>query len=95
MTQHTSGQWTVDHDELESEVRAGDWVIAVCCDQPGDGDTKANAQLIAAAPELLEVVTAIIYMLANEWRPIDILDAHSPLVSAARCALAKATGSAA
>lgn len=50
----------------------------------------ANARLIAAAPELLEVVQALAHFSENPLTIISPLDENSPLMDAARLAIAKA-----
>lgn len=55
---------------------------------------EEDARLIAAAPQLLEVVAALVH--AAEYGPRDPspLDENSPLMDAARAALTAATGAA-
>ena len=48
---HTPGEWIEDRNHILDEN--GNVIATVCRDQ--DGHVKANAHLIAGAPELLEV----------------------------------------
>ena len=105
--QHTPGPWFHAHrkgndamfrTEVFSEQHGGiatcDWTPKHC----GNGVTatyrEANARLIAAAPDLLEALKAVV----NDWVAPDDLpfeDGEMPALDAARAAIAKATGEAA
>lgn len=94
MSKHTPDKWTCAPDESENgewDVKSGQWFVAVCCTNPGDGDTEANAHLIAAAPELLEALTLIVAELDRlpkdhpQWPT-------SPMREASVAAIAKARG---
>jgi len=59
MNKHTPGPWDFDSFALREEIRAENnpliaTVCSVHCDSPEQ--MKANARLIAAAPELLEAL---------------------------------------
>jgi hypothetical protein len=57
-------EWAVyAEDPEESWVDSPGWWIATMHDCPGDGNAKANAALVAAAPDLLALVEAV------EWVP--------------------------
>jgi hypothetical protein len=61
----------------------------------GLSEAEANADLIAAAPDLLEALQTIVRMADGRAIPGNlILDENSPLMYAARDAIAKATGEA-
>jgi len=68
---------TMDEDDSES----GDWIN-------GD-ETKANAALIAAAPELLEALQGLLFAYED---PGNTGSTHDEKVIAARAAIEKATG---
>lgn len=66
---HTAGPWEVATEypgELTIKTADGDWCIAGCL--PGGKPTeKANARLIAAAPDLLEALTTpVIHLVEGE-----------------------------
>jgi hypothetical protein len=63
MSKHTPGPWTVECDEqgkdysvwhdprVHGDMKRG--AVVICADMRGGKEAKANAQLIAAAPDLL------------------------------------------
>lgn len=93
--QHTPGPWEIDGEYVQ---QAGQTVVAVCdvlnMDKAGDKGwysgpvTQANKRLIAASPELLEALEALLGM--------DVAYQRGPRVEAAvaagRAAIAKAKG---
>lgn len=92
----TTGDWRTSRDSLTGAVWAGDEFIAsVYPNAPLDWDgrseyprideTRANARLIAAAPDLLRVAELLVSWLDEEE------GAHK-LCDAARAAIAKAEG---
>jgi hypothetical protein len=97
MTKHTPGPWTLDGHNLSSVIRCtvprghpdakhtcGDYeTIAEC----GGDNWKANARLIAAAPDMLEALRTIV-----EYGPQSGMKADAPMLIAARAAIAKAEG---
>lgn len=90
---HTSGQWEiVENSWSTTTIRSGDTTIAVLsCEEEATEDNqfeleaiqKANAKLIAAAPELLNAVR---FLLSNPHNNISLAD-----IAAANAAIAKAT----
>jgi len=103
MSTHTPGPWTI-HSEaanaasgspINSEIRGGHHVVVRLGTMHADS-TKANARLIAAAPDLLAALQAIV----NKAHPrADYLNGDAThyigpkeLVDAARAAIAKAEG---
>lgn len=104
----TPGPWSVvieNERPCEPAIKSGDWYVATIYEHAGDGDTSANAALIAAALELyaaLEILAA--YPLAEfnkDGKPDDhsLFGANDWMlkvchVRAARAALAKARGEA-
>ena len=73
--QHTKGPWQDNDEGLIFGQVSGDTDIApfVCdvCDNPGSGvyteQEKANARLIAAAPELLEALEEVVNAPPEGW----------------------------
>lgn len=58
MSAHTKGEWVVVVEPErpdEPAIMVDEWYVATCHDNANDGDTLANARLIAAAPELYAV----------------------------------------
>lgn len=103
---HTPGPWiarnqprTIGHDWVDSKERRN---IAVCSEitgisedgryylQVGTEEKAANTRLIAAAPDLLAALKAL---LPEGWGDDDTMD-HIPGVKQARAAIAKAEGTA-
>lgn len=105
-TRHTSGPWqsvtAEDWDGATIQTQGGR--IVACCDgcdipgatrEPTTEEAKANARLIAAAPELLDALRwfadelpSIIRTSCPEGVPMIVSDAHDK----ARAAIAKAEG---
>jgi hypothetical protein len=89
MSKHTPGPWSVDDPHQIWAESAGEYVAITRVE---DWDTipreqaEANARLIAAAPELLEALKA---MLTN-WEEAPAYG--SDAAAKARAAIAKATG---
>jgi hypothetical protein len=88
---HTPGPWKVaDRFHVWTADKVGCEVAAVCVenlDDDGLGQADADARLIAAAPELLAVLT----WCADRWDKYDEDDAPE-LGQAIRDAIAKAEG---
>jgi len=78
---HTPGPWHPAHDQV---VTDNDSLICSLSGLRGPGYTQANARLIAAAPELLEALRGLLNALPSATT--------HPAISAARAAIAKATG---
>jgi hypothetical protein len=71
-TQFTAGPWHT----TGLNVRAGDALICYATNHWADDETpenerQANANLIAAAPELLAIVRALLPHANNEWTRLD------------------------
>lgn len=100
MNRHTPGPWTI-RPNLEGHVFAGDQLIAGCMGHSrnfNDANLRdeqlANAQLIAAAPEMRDALEFIAFCLSER---VDHTIAPSfitlaTLVDKARAAIAKAEG---
>ena len=83
MSKHTTGPWRTNGEGIFRDWPGG--VVQVAhCGRPVDGDQGANAKLIAAAPDMLEALKAILFGLpsGDAWMP----------EQKAREALAKAQG---
>lgn len=109
-TKHTPGPWTVLPEEVDRDyirvrgTRLGErYKVANVPTVTGRGvpareadETRANARLIAAAPELLEALEVLEAYVANNIvtdYPTGI-DIEGTAFQRARAAIAKATGSA-
>lgn len=98
-TKHTPGPWTLSKtdDYVIEAVKAGSpyEVCTYMVDSDNEAEDLANARLIAAAPDLLDVVQLII----KEWeKPTEgvqvgeLIARLSQYSVEARAAIAKATG---
>jgi len=78
-TQFTPGPWRVNGDSIVGPFGNtiaecfGYSVRATSADQKRQGGREANARLIAAAPELLAIVRALLPHANNEWTRLDDL----------------------
>lgn len=67
MTKHTPGSWEIVSDGIGAKVmaertdRSGRFIVAELFFIGVNEESKANARLIAAAPELLEAVKLLIH----------------------------------
>ena len=92
-TQHTPGPWTVAEDDINGQaiVRGEHSEIATCwhhCLGSLEIQMRANARLIAAAPDLLEACQTLATLRdTDDWIATGRL-----AVKQARDAIAKATG---
>lgn len=85
MSQHTPGPWTIEHtDEIYGADSAP--VAYVQDTDRTNQQNRANARLIAAAPELLAALKRIV-----EWDDADC-DASLASINAARAVITKAEG---
>jgi hypothetical protein len=75
MGQHTQGPWIINLDPrypsepcIDAVIDGVVWHVALCHNAAGpeDGSAEANARLIAAAPELLATLRAILPALRAE-----------------------------
>jgi hypothetical protein len=60
-TTHTPGPWVLERFQPRTTVTSGDRILPLLVAeiQTGDGEGKANARLIAAAPDLLEALVEV------------------------------------
>ena len=75
MGQHTQGPWIINLDPrypsepcIDAVIDGVVWHVALCHNAAGpeDGSAEANARLIAAAPELLATLRAVLPTLRAE-----------------------------
>lgn len=75
MGQHTQGPWIINLDPrypsepcIDAVIDGVVWHVALCHNAAGpeDGSAEANARLIAAAPELLATLKAVLPTLRAE-----------------------------
>lgn len=101
MSAHTPGPWRVDPD-YSADIQTADGrleIAAIMSDYttdnaPPEAKAAANARLIAAAPELLDALAALLddYVLTYDCACNYQLDADAePVVTKARAAIVKAT----
>lgn len=97
---HTPGPWETDHETEDQSVLGPDgFMVADCAifslmkGAPTEDRCRANARLIAAAPDLRTMLETMIRY--AEWQIREGADHHPTLpsaVDAARAAIAKAEG---
>jgi len=94
-TTHTQGEWTFDDNEIYSE--STDHGAAICTMNTTSAhfteeEVKANARLIAAAPDLLEALNNL-HCLVMKLDNREIFDnsTNSEIVAKAKEAIQKAT----
>lgn len=91
-----TGEWEVVQHDATKPTPSEPWYIAVVCDAPGDGAADANARLIAAAPELLEVACALELLLRQREDELGCLSPEMEAIAVRnRAAIGKAKGGAA
>lgn len=87
-TKHTPGPWWVDDNGCVAAGHGDTYeTIAIMHDWQGDSEREANARLIAAAPELLEALRAVL----DEIDENECGQSLSVRIGKARAAIAKAT----
>ena len=85
MTKHTPGPWAIRNGvQIRSER---DQIAKVWMMRQGEG--KANARLIAAAPELLEALKTLVHEVSSQPGS---LDAFEDEINAAVAVIVKAEG---
>ena len=92
MSEHTPGPWKIErhyspgYKNISAEKHTALAQVVWCMeDEDRSPECEANAHLIAAAPELLEALEALVLDESKEYIP-------TRLWSAARAAIEKATG---
>ena len=98
MSQHTAGPWTPHATSVAKEGKDYEYTIASVSSILPNDEARANARLIAAAPELLEACKAAKQAIANaisfvndEAAPTSSTEI-STLFAQLYAAIAKATG---
>lgn len=92
MSAHTPGPWVVAHelrptDEMVADLENGTYVVVE--GRTGLGNFMADARLIAAAPDLLAALQAIVDQEQHDGQP----ETHMhDMADIARAAIAKAEG---
>lgn len=96
----TQGPWvvrTIDQSLATVETQDGEYIICNAAQLRGDdwktehAERKANARLIAAAPDLLAALQRIVAVLDKQVASPHLAERASPLTQA-KAAIAKATG---
>ena len=93
-TKHTPGPWTTTGPNVRADNGA---LVATAQDHWNDHKTpqeekEANAQLIAAAPELLAALKNLLGYATGEWQPEDEASLAGHGIEPAWGAIAKAEG---
>ncbi len=88
MSKHTPGPWDVESDGTSVAMANQVCVVAPSPDWADNDTTKANARLIAAAPELLEALSIV-----SRWLPAGDIARPDQIAirDTVRAAIAKAT----
>jgi len=92
MDKHTPGPWESISCRVFQVDSVGGRQIVTGCRGGTDEEMRANALLIAAAPELLDAVRVLSEFLTREGLLTGNIDAIRPVLDAARAAIANATG---
>jgi len=86
-TKHTPGPWSINrYDTYDKDIVIREPGVRVDFDDVDQDEQEANARLIAAAPELLEALNAMMDGYDESYTQ------DQPPNKAARAAIAKATG---
>ena len=97
-TKHTTGPWVIDWNVSRLDIFGADETTLVASlrrsslSQAIDEAARSNARLIAAAPEMYEVIAAIATAMNLGYIPNEILSEGSPILEELRAAIAKAEG---
>lgn len=97
MSRHTPAPWTIDNRAIYGTNGMLKPFIASVEDDHGDGETAANARLIAAAPDLLDACRCALADLEGlaEANCFSLGDPAHLTIKELRAAIVKATGEAA
>lgn len=91
-TTHTPGPWKITSEEFVDDAKGGP-VARIYSRQTRPADElKANAALIAAAPEMLEALNGLLEAILKCEAPVGGKRETLAAVDAARAAIAKAEG---
>jgi len=92
MSAHTPGPWIIRGNSIIADETEERLEMRVRIHSGSREDIKANARLIAAAPDLLSELTALLAMCERQDDFND--DSDGGMLDRARAAIAKATGAA-
>lgn len=97
MSEFTKGPWSIEHSRMSNGILEEDEAISICTDDSNCldicavwrdipiGDEKANANLIAAAPDMYEALEYCLDCLGNEHAlPSDCIDEVENALAKAR-----------
>lgn len=96
MSKHTPGPLESVNNLIRTSMACGGFLVAECRDGNGcpfGEEAESNARLFAAAPELLELLSAFVNYDSSQHDDTSLLD-NNALWEAAEYTIAKATGSA-
>lgn len=92
---HTPGPWTYTEEELDARVRASDGRTFMIGDVLYHPDNRANARLIAAAPDLLSFMRVMLEYLEGGEIGITSRDIdEKAMLGELRAVIARAEGGA-
>ena len=95
---HTTGPWVIDWNVARLDIFSSEAKVLVASlrrsalSEDIDEAARANARLIAAAPEMYEAIAAIATAMNLGYIPNEILSEGSPILEGLRAAIAKAEG---
>lgn len=92
---HTPGPWTVDSDKTTVSMGGQCVIVAPAPDGAQQGEVRANASLIAAAPELLAALQDAEFLMRQAGKHAGPMqDSFNRSAYDARAAIARAKGEA-
>lgn len=98
-TKYTPGPWAIvcgrhyAHEIQAKSKRGKDWIIArITASKVGQDEAEANANLVAAAPELLEAIEEYFEVWANNGKKPGWCNRVDASRARLRAAIAKAKG---
>ena len=89
---HTPGPWETEWPKFDCTIKSRGGVVATVYigQELGDSESEANANLIAASPDLLAALKNIVR--GYDGPTVDAATALSSYIDGARAAIAKAEG---
>lgn len=89
--EHTPGPWTRHGLGISKDAGEYGYAVALCDSPVPPGEAEANARLIAAAPDLLTALEALMPMLeAHQAQDKSLTTYGHEIINAGRAAVAKA-----
>ena len=90
---HTPGPWHIDFDDCEADIHSGFGMVAKTMGhgKEQDDEGRANARLIAAAPELLEALEALVNDFGRDGYGVEFKGGECCVIDMARAVIAKTT----